>query len=311
MTAFNLTVLANTQNFNLNTALVAAGWNGTDVVEATLTVNAGIYVWSDSTSIAGMSITTLPANSTVSLINNGFIMGKGGAGGAAPGGFTATATADGQPGGPAISLANNIIITNNSYIAGGGGGGAAGDWDGGGGGAGGGAGGLGKYGAGTNLAGGAGGAIGVAGSNGTSSTPFYTVSSGGGGGRILPGNGGSSALGQYVSQNGIGKGGGAGGGGGASAWNGSGDNPGFSAYGGPGGARNSPANFMGPYGSSDFPDLKQSCGGGGWGAAGGTNFSYPNPRNPNRVGGAGGKAIALNGYTVGFITTGIIYGAVS
>ena len=310
MTAFNLTVSANTQNFNLNTALVAAGWNGTDVVEATLTVNAGIYVWSDSTSIAGMSITTLPANSTVSLINNGFIMGKGGAGGAAPGGYAPTAEANGKPGGPAISLANNIILTNNSYIAGGGGGGGAGDWDGGGGGAGGGAGGLGKYGAGTNLAGGAGGAIGVAGSDGTSSTPFYTVSSGGGGGRILPGNGGAISRGDHVGQGGRGKGGQAGGGGGASAWNGSGDNPGFVADGGPGGARNSPANFMGPYGSTDSPDLHQACGGGGWGSAGGTNYRY-STYTVAKSGGAGGKSIALNGYTVIFITTGIIYGEFS
>ena len=304
MAAFNLTISGNTQNFNLNTALIAAGWNGTDVVEATITVNAGVYVWSDSTASAGMSITTLPANSTVALINNGFIMGKGGTGGAAYGtswgSGNTPAASNGLAGGPAISLANNIIITNNSYIAGGGGGGAGGAYDGGGGGAGGGAGGTAKQSTGgTPVAGGAGGAVGVAGSNGTTQILSFRVSSGGGGGRILPGNGGASS---YIDFNLNGKGGGAGGGGGGGRGDG--------GAGGPGGPRNSPANFMWTVATTGNETIQQACGGGGWGAAGGTNYFY-SPATPAAAGGAGGKSIALNGYTVTFITTGIIYGEFS
>lgn len=304
MAAFNLTVSANTQNFNLNTALVAAGWNGTDVVEATITVNAGVYVWSDSTSIAGMSITTLPANSTVALINNGFVMGKGGSGGAGNGlgwvSGTTPAACNGLAGGPAISLANNITITNNSYIAGGGGGGVGGAYDGGGGGAGGGAAGSGKWTfGGLAAAGGAGGAIGQSGANGSiSNLNAFQVCGGGGGGRILPGTGGGPASPSPLG----GRGGGAGGGGGAA----SGGN-GF--VGGPGGSRNAPANFVGFETSGG--DGQQSSGGGGWGAAGGNSYNESFRNTVAAFGGAGGKSIALNGYTVTFITAGIIYGEFS
>jgi hypothetical protein len=52
-----------------------------------------------------------------------------------------------------------------------------------------------------------------------------------------------------------------------------------------------------------------AAGGGGWGASGGsvagTQFIAGVP------GGAGGKAINLNGYSVTYITTGTLYGAVS
>jgi hypothetical protein len=311
MAAFNITVSGNTQNFNLNTALIAAGWNGTDVVEATITVNAGVYVWSDSTASAGMSITTLPANSTVALINNGFIIGKGGNGGPS---FGIASTADGRaglPGGPAISLANNITITNNSYIAGGGGGGAGGYDDGGGGGAGGGTGGAGKQGfsAFATVAGGAGGSIGQSGSNGAAQTNTgqnEQYGGGGGGGRVLPGTGAPIAF--YNSgTDSAGRGGQAGGGGGAAHR--SGGDTGASLIGGPGGARNLPGTSMKSY-SDTFYTLRQACGGGGWGAAGGSAWNY-SADTVNTVGGAGGKSIALNGYTVTFITAGIIYGEFS
>jgi hypothetical protein len=301
MTAFNLTVSANTQNFNLNTALVAAGWNGTDVVEATITVNAGIYVWSDSTSSAGMSITTLPANSTVSLINNGFIIGKGGLGGSANE-VNITSGNFGQAGGPAISLANNITITNNSYIAGGGGGGSAAIYGGGGGGAGGGNGGSGMR-RGTIAAGGAGGAIGQIGSNGIQAAiPGYgdNVGGGAGGGRVLPGTSGQGAFAFGDGKFANGKGGGAGGG------SGSLDEGQVYAYGFPGGARNSQAV---PAWADAFD--RQSSGGGGWGAKGGDVYNGGNNASVAAAGGAGGKSIALNGFTVRFITTGIIYGEFS
>ena len=322
MTAFNLTVSANTQNFNLNTALVAAGWNGTDVVEATITVNAGVYVWSDSTASAGMSITTLPANSTVELINNGFIIGKGGKGGAAPGAAwfpvgtaNAPAVATGLAGGPAISLANNITITNNSYIAGGGGGGAAGCLDGGGGGAGGGDGGTGKYASFSTVAGGAGGSIGQSGSNGvlgsgTGGSINERYSGGGGGGRILPGTGGAMAIGEsfYGADSPRGKGGQAGGGGAGAQLTGGDTGAGF--FGGPGGARNAPAPSNKAYTGGSYAYWQQSCGGGGWGAAGGTGYEQF-PDVTGALGGAGGKSIALNGYTAKIIQAGTIYGEFS
>jgi hypothetical protein len=285
---FSTSISTNIQNFNLMTAATAAGYDSTLPLFATVSINAGVYVWSDDTSLPAFQTGTLPSGvgfHNISLTNNGFIMGKGGRGGGSPG--------PGFPGGPAISLGYDITITNNSFIGGGGGGGGKF----GGGGAGGGAGGS------TSQAGGAGGAPGFAGNNG--STNGYNSAGAGGGGRIMPGVGGAplSAWGSG------GRGGGAGGGGGGSgAQSGS-----FSGSGGTGGsAGNSGTVGTGPADVAQF-GTGPGGGGGGWGAAGGGGN---NPGGQGGVpytqpGGSGGKAIALNGYTVTYGNLGTIYGAVS
>jgi hypothetical protein len=276
--------------------------------DITITVNNGIYIYSTSTAAAALTISGTTSGDRIFLINNGFIMGKGGDAG--------------LNGGPALSLASNTTITNNSYIAGGGGGGASittGNTAGGGGGAGGGAGG-----ATSAQAGGTGGAIGQSGSNGA--TNFNTgagivTGGGGGGGRILPGNGGRGGYAQFLeSVNGAllainGLGGGAGGGGGK-----------YRAF---------PSGGYGPLNNPNTP-MGVGGGGGGWGAAGGLAFTgtvvYETIVNAGPGGsanapgsnayiqatdgaagtrGTGGKAINLNGYSVTYITTGSIFGAVS
>ena len=121
------TISTNQRELNLRTWALANGWNGSSA--ATITIASGVYIWSDNTSVAGLTTGTFSGGLTI--INNGYIIGKGGAGG-------------GSAGGAAISLGVNTTITNNSgaFIAGGGGGGAS-NFSGGGGGAGGGAGGVG------------------------------------------------------------------------------------------------------------------------------------------------------------------------
>ena len=106
---FTATISASVQNYNVRTAALAGGWDGLSRLIATITVNAGVYVWTDTTSTAAFVTGSMPAGSTVNIVNNGFIMGKGGNAG--------------SNGGPAIDLSANANITNNSYIAGGGGGG--------------------------------------------------------------------------------------------------------------------------------------------------------------------------------------------
>lgn len=220
------TVTANTQE------LLAS-----DVIDrfGTITINSGVYVWSDDTSKAGLTI-DVP---NVTVINNGYIIGRGGDGG-------------GNDGGPALEVTSaNAIITNNSYIAGGGGGGAGR----GGGGAGGGDGASGFRSSVGTLAGGTGGAPGQSGTNaataysggnggggrgggagggGGGGTTWYDPSygGGGGGGRILPGTGGAGGTGD----------------------------PSGPVYGGDGGG----AGSAGSAGTSGG-----GSGGGGWGAAGG------------------------------------------
>lgn len=278
--AWAATITSNQTNLNLRTWALANGWNGSSA--ATVTVNSGVYIYSTNTGNAGLTINGSWAGG-ITLINNGNIIGMGGNGGYADcwGG-----KGPGADGGPAISLGVNVTITNNSYISGGGGGGGGTSSDyaydlfgAGGGGAGGGTGGVGCDGyTGANAAGGAGGAPGGTGGNGVSS--WCGVGSGGGGGRILPGTGGGSLQG----------GGAGGGGGGSNCW--------YSASNGAsGGSGNNP-------GGNARPSSAAGGGGGGWGASGGTSWSY-------QSGGAGGKAVALNGYSVTWTATGTRWGAIS
>lgn len=308
---FEAIISANVQNYNVRTAALAGGWDGTTRLLATVTVNAGVYVWTDTTSTAAFVTGSMPAGSTVNIVNNGFIMGKGGHAG--------------QNAGPAIDLLANVNITNNSYIAGGGGGGASittgSQPAGGGGGAGGGNGGSTAA-----SAGGAGGAPGQSGSNGTGTAGFggnfWGIGGGGGGGRILPGNGGRGAFGTYftgrIGSNAsavltfAGLGGGAGGGGGK--YNGFGISPTFqtgvqTAAGGGGGW--GAAGGLAITGTYNLSDDVVNSGAGGSASAAGFNSYVQATDGAAGTRGLGGKAINLNGYAVTYITTGNIYGAVS
>lgn len=323
--AFAFTISSNTTDANLRTLAIAAGWNQSSPVTATVASN--VYVYSTSVNNAGLTINgSWPGG--VALINNGFIIGKGGDGAylTNPGNssYSYGSHIAAQSGSAAISLGVNATITNNSYIAGGGGGGAVGSstnqtsFGGGGGGAGGGGGGGAFIGYFTNVgsswsdaAGGAGGGPGQAGTNGSTSETSGTTGSfgdsytlraagGGGGGRILPGSGGAGSTGNQV-KGGSGGGSGGGGGTGSSAYY---DYFGYGsegwAYGGNGGS----ANNAGSNGSGD-EGRGGGGGGGGWGAAGGSTNQVVGSA------GAGGRAVELNGFAVTWVTNGTRYGAIS
>lgn len=277
-------------NFDLRSWLVSQGWNQSD--KPVVRVASGVYVYSTDTSVAGMTITgSFPKG--IELINDGFIIGKGGDAGSF---ITPVSDFAAKPGGPAINLGTNVTIRNNSYIAGGGGGGGTGlsseynGNSGGGGGAGGGTGGRSS----PTAAGSQGGGPGQPGSNGI--TYFYWFIDlwygGGGGGRILPGTGG---IGGIDELDGVGKGGGGGGGGGVFV----GDDY---LQGGQGGSAGNPGQPGAGFIPSPGYGTSAGGGGGGWGAAGGNGF---------RVGAIGGKAVNLNGYTVTWSATGTRYGAIS
>lgn len=286
---FTFSITSNTQNANIRTLAVNAGWD--QVTPLICNIDPGVWCWSDTTSTAGVVISGTFAGGLV-IYNSGNIIGKGGNGGH---GVLYGSTAGGA-GGHAISVSSTgVTIVNNSgaYIAGGGGGGGGGagvsdaDQGGGGGGAGGGAGGS-SYGADYgNALGGAGGALGAAGSNGAynvsvnvpgigggaggggasynrSSSAAYRNGGGGGGGRVLPGTGGAGGQGYDGSQ---------------------------TIYGGAGGSAGSAGGVPNPFNYS-------AGGGGGWGAAG---------SGAGGAGGAGGLAIAGTSPTL--INNGTIYGA--
>jgi hypothetical protein len=276
------TFSSNTANATLNLSAIGGYVSGKS--DITVTVGSGVYLYATSTGNYGLSLSGGTTGDTLTIVNNGFILGQGGSGGAQQAG--------GASGGPALNLgfgmsACTINNTNGSaYIAGGGGGGGGGGGTsrgGGGGGAGAGTGGTGDGGG-----GGAGGGVGASGANGSGGN-----GGGGGGGRILPGSGGAGAPGGGGV---AGYGGGAGGGGSSSSLT----NPtgkSISYYsGGNGGS----GNAGGAAGSSGYG----GGGGGGWGSSGGSGA----------VGaGSGGKAVNLNGKSLTWTSgnTTRVYGAVS
>ena len=122
---FTKTISADTADYNLQQDALAAGWNGLLPLRATITINAGVYVY--ATSRAGYGFRTgtapLPAASTLTIVNRGYIIGKGGDGGrgANQGGG---GLGSGQNGGTALYVNVATSITNLGGIYGGGGGGS-------------------------------------------------------------------------------------------------------------------------------------------------------------------------------------------
>ena len=297
---FSLAIAANTTNLSVTSAyLTTAGWDGASYFQ--ITVNAGIYVYSTTTSSGGLNISgSFPYG--FGVVNGGYILGMGGAGGFATSGSTTNLT--GKVGGPALTVTNSFTtatmsILNNSgaYIAGGGGGGAGmrnsgGEiWGGGGGGAGGGDGGQayqarGGFQLGSPGAGGGPGSAGGSGSGNGASGGTGGGAGGGGGGYVLDGI--SSTR----------NGGGSGGGGGRIL-------PGSGGGGGNSAAAGGSGNAVGGSISSGGDNVG-ACGGGGWGAAGGDFSSSQGTVS----GGAGGASIDKNNSTVTVTNSGTVYGSI-
>jgi hypothetical protein len=213
----NAVIASSVNNKDFRTLILAAGWDGASVVNATLTVNSGVYLGSTSTSTPALTISgTFPSGSVLTLVNNGHISGAGGAGG--PGASSGTrGGVSGSPGGDAIHTTIPVTIQNIGYIwgggGGGGGGGAANHYGGGGGGGGAGTlpgpGGLrgagsfssgGTGSSGTPTAGGAGGhGTSAGGAGGAGGGPGLSGTAGGAGGG--GGGGGGAAKGKYLAGN--------------------------------------------------------------------------------------------------------------
>lgn len=196
--AFNI---AGGSNVNLRTAAIAAGWNQSSAVVATVTSN----VTSSSTGSPALTISGSFPGGLAMTVNAGvYIVGRGGAGG---NGIVGNGSAGGA-GGTALSVSTAVTITNNGVIGGGGGGGASG-------------GGYICGGGGTSDSGGGGGGGGGFGTGGTQSyrsAPGQagTLTNGGNSGGCWPyGNsgvaGGAAGVAGTAAGNNNGKGGGGGG----------------------------------------------------------------------------------------------------
>lgn len=121
--SFSFTISSNQANANLRTLAVNAGWDQNSKVIATIA--SGIVVYSSSTGTPGLVVNgSFPQG--VELINNGYIIGMGGAGGLGSRQLQLAGT-PGSPGGIALSVSVGCSITNNGTIGGGGGGGGGGN----------------------------------------------------------------------------------------------------------------------------------------------------------------------------------------
>lgn len=133
--AFAFTISTTQADANLRTLAIAAGWNASAPVTATIA--SGVSLYASSTSTYGLTINGSWTNG-VTLINNGTVVGKGGTGGAGHSatGFPSlspsaqTVAQEGTAGGTGmlISVAATLDNTNGRIAGGGGGGGGAGSY---------------------------------------------------------------------------------------------------------------------------------------------------------------------------------------
>jgi hypothetical protein len=123
---FTSTISTNQVDYNLYNAMVAAGWDQQKPVVVQLTINSSVVIYASSNTVSAFTVGTLPANSSVTITNNGYIVGKGGQG-VGKGyptnsdyNLTAPASANG---GTAFTTTSPVSINNASGVIGGGGGG--------------------------------------------------------------------------------------------------------------------------------------------------------------------------------------------
>ena len=313
---FRGTVTTNKENLKLDDWARDRGWNGLDPAE--ITINSGVYIFSDDTDIP--ALTTGEWVNGLTLTNKGFIMGRGGDGGslaavrrlnvAPPEGRNDWS---GYDGGDAIFVNTDTrvnIINIKGAIAGGGGGGAGsgtGDFGGGGGGAGGGNGGIGA-GLNKNETGGKGGAPGQPGSDGGNWKNIATDRISGKRRAFLQGRGGQAGgggSGGFKAKGNDPHGGGGGGGRILSIISSGGDGGDYG--GGDGGSSNRKGETVN---SRENVPWGNAAGGGGWGADGGNCLRKRSVSGISGlpIGGRGGKAIISIDNSQYTITGGIIYG---
>jgi hypothetical protein len=261
------------------------------MTDVNVTVDPGVYLWSNNVGVPALTITGGTGYDRVRLVNKGYILGKGGNGGS----VDSVSAAAPQAGGHALQhLVSQLEIDNAAgYIAGGGGGGAgvvsangSGNkaYAAGGGGAGGGNGGAASV-SGT-WSGGAG-STGLGSGGSGASTGTANVSTGGGGGRILPANDTNGNSVDGTTATGVGGPGGQGGGAGGVAAN--------FLSGGWGAAAGGGGGWGQPGGSSIYSQSGTVTGGKGGGMSAGGSGANTGGSSVTvaGAGGAAGKAINL------------------
>jgi|GEM_PF-6286036 len=119
---FSLTLSAG-NNPDINALANGKGWDGKSPLK--VTIPSGVAIGSSNPEIAAIDTTSLPAGTSLYLVNQGSILGAGGKGADVLSSKIATG-ANGGTGGAGIKATMPITINNTGIIRGGGGGGGAG-----------------------------------------------------------------------------------------------------------------------------------------------------------------------------------------
>jgi hypothetical protein len=115
-----ITISSNQTNYVANTAKVSDYVAG--ITDVTFVINSGIYLSGNATDTNTYALdidTSWAAGDTVTITNNGFIVGRGGNGANGTGG-------NGLPGGRALRAQRAVTIQNDGTVGSGGGGGGSG-----------------------------------------------------------------------------------------------------------------------------------------------------------------------------------------
>lgn len=128
---FNAVITSATNNYNLKTAAITAGWDQVLPLNATVTLNAGVEIGSNSAALYSFDTGAgFPAGTKLTAVFSGNIIGAGGKGGNGSSGSSAYGTpvagGSGEIGGPAFRAQYPIAVTLNGTIASGGSGGSGG-----------------------------------------------------------------------------------------------------------------------------------------------------------------------------------------
>jgi hypothetical protein len=122
----SVVISSTTVDYVANTAKASGYVAG--VTDVTFTVNA--LVGSSSTGSYAFTVdTSWAAGDTVTVVNNSYIEGASGTGGAGASPYTSTNGYPGSSGGPAVYVGRTVTFYNNAYVGGGGGGGGGGAYD--------------------------------------------------------------------------------------------------------------------------------------------------------------------------------------
>lgn len=122
--AFAQTISTQITSYNLSTAATAAGWDGVAPLIATITITSTGSVVGPVGGGLAFDVPALPTGSLVTVIDDGYIAGGGGLGGA--GGPYTGAASNGLQGGTALRVRSPTVLRGSGTIAGGGGGGGGG-----------------------------------------------------------------------------------------------------------------------------------------------------------------------------------------